>query len=417
MRSRRGAVLQGREGRGHALHRQRPIQAGRIRHRTAGGGHRRRTRHAVAVEHANPDAGMHRSRHDPERQLHQGRGTLRAESGIRLLLSPPRQRAAVSEHRNAGAAVGAADSQRCAEARVRAGSAGVAGVLSSLRYLLADFIGDDDDEPPFLPDGLPDAVAPVVSDAIHMLIDYQGNAYATLYVTRLRRFVGRRDVNDAMLGEIARLMAMRMSYQDPIQVAQLKLAELEAGGAPSHDVRRFRFDELIGALPAVVAEPVLDTFEWLGWEVRRRVPIRFSTRSRWGIRRLKIEAGLRRWRLFSVRYAKERVWVERWLHMIDRGLTKQPAAASAIVQTATMVRGYGDAYRQALADWHAIIDGLVKPTFDEDLPLADLAAAVAEARAAVTPDPRQAALKRTIAESRARALAEARPPVVEANSE
>jgi hypothetical protein len=270
--------------------------------------------------------------------------------------------------------------------------------------LLADFIGDDDDEPPFLPDGLPDAVAPVVSDAIHMLIDYQGNAYATLYVTRLRRFVGRRDVNDAMLGEIARLMAMRMSYQDPIQVAQLKLAELEAGGAPSHDVRRFRFDELIGALPAVVAEPVLDTFEWLGWEVRRRVPIRFSTRSRWGIRRLKIEAGLRRWRLFSVRYAKERVWVERWLHMIDRSLTKQPRAASAMVQTATMVQGYGDAYRQGLADWHAIIDGLAKPTFDGVLPLPDLAAAVAEARAAVTPDPRQAVLKRTIAEIRARAL-------------
>ena len=280
----------------------------------------------------------------------------------------------------------------------------MAGVLSSLRYLLADFIGDDDDEPPFLPDGLPDAVAPVVSDAIHMLIDYQGNAYATLYVTRLRRFVGRRDVNDAMLGEIARLMAMRMSYQDPIQVAQLKLAELEAGGAPSHDVRRFRFDELIGALPAVVAEPVLDTFEWLGWEVRRRVPIRFSTRSRFGIRRLKIEAGLRRWRLFSVRYAKERVWVERWLHMIDRSLTKQPRAASAIVQTATMVQGYGDAYRQGLADWHAIIDGLAKPTFDGVLPLPDLAAAVAEARAAVTPDPRQAVLKRTIAEIRARAL-------------
>ena len=277
-------------------------------------------------------------------------------------------------------------------------------VLSSLRYLFADLIGDDDDTPPFLPDGLSDAVAPVVSDAIHMLIDYQGNAYATLYVTRLRRFVGRRDVNDAMLGEIARLMAKRMSYQDPIRIAQLKLAELEAGGAPSHDVRRFRFDELVGALPAVVAEPVLDTFVWLGWEVRRRVPIRFSTRSRWGIRRLKIEAGLRRWRLFSVRYAKERVWVERWLHMIDRSLTKQPRAASAIVQTATMVQGYGDAYRQGFADWHAIIDGLAKPTFDGVLPLPDLAAAVAEARAAVTPDPRQVVLKRTIAEIRAQAL-------------
>lgn len=119
---------------------------------------------------------------------------------------------------------------------------------------------------------------------------------------------------------------------------------------------------------------------------------------------MKIEAGLRRWRRFSIRYAKERVWVERWLHMIDRSLTKQPKAASEIVQTATMVQGYGDVYRQGLADWHAIIDGLAKPTFDGVLPLSDLAGAVVEARAAALPDPRQVALKRTIAEIRARAL-------------
>ena len=206
---------------------------------------------------------------------------------------------------------------------------------------------------------------------------------------RLRRFVGRRGVDDAMFGEIARLMAMRMSYEDPIRIAQLKLAEFEAGaGDPgmqsADDVRKFRLDELVGALPAVVAEPVLDALEWVGW-AHKPVSIRFSTKSRWGIRRLKIEASLRRWRLFSVRYAKERAWVERWLHMIDRSLTKQPKAASAIVQTATMVQGYGDAYRQGLADWHAIIDGLAKPTFDGVLPLPDLAGAVAEARAARCP--------------------------------
>jgi hypothetical protein len=116
---------------------------------------------------------------------------------------------------------------------------------------------------------------------------------------------------------------------------------------------------------------------------------------------------LRRWRLFSARYAKERAWVERWLHMISRSLEKQPKAAMAMVQTATMIEGYGDAYRQGLADWHAIIDGLAKPTFDGELPLADLAAAVAEARAAAMPDPRQVALKRTIAEIRARTLSAA----------
>ena len=284
----------------------------------------------------------------------------------------------------------------------------MAGVLSSLRYLLADFIGDDDDEPPFLPDGLPEGAAAVVSEGIHRLIEYQSAGYAKLYVDRLRRFVGRHGVDDAMFGEIARLMAMRMSYEDPIRIARLKLAELEiVPGGPqveyADDVRKFRLDELIGALPAVVAEPVLDTLDWVGWP-HQQISIRFSTRSRWGIRRLKIEAALRRWRLFSVRYARERAWVERWLHMIDRSLTKQPRAASAIVQTATMVQGYSDVYRQGLADWHAIIDGLAKPTFDGVLALQDLAAAVAEARAAVTPDPRQAVLKRTIAEIRARAL-------------
>jgi hypothetical protein len=284
----------------------------------------------------------------------------------------------------------------------------VASVLSSLRYLFADIIGEDDAAPPFLPVGLSEAAAPVVSEGIHRLIDYQGPSYAQLYVDRVRRFVGRRSVDDAMLCEIARLMALRMSYEDPIRIAQLKLAESGIGAGPriqSSHVGKFRLDELIGALPAVVAEPLLDALEWVGW-LHLPVSIGFSTKSRWGIRRLKIEAGLRRWRLFSVRYTKERAWVERWLHMIDRSLTKQPKAASAMVQSAELVRGYGHVYRQGLADWNAIIDGLAKPTFDGALPLADLAAAVTEARAAAMPDPRQTALKRTIAEIRARALNE-----------
>jgi hypothetical protein len=284
----------------------------------------------------------------------------------------------------------------------------VASVLSSLRYLLADVIGDDDGAQPLLPDALPDGAVADVSDGIHLLMDYQGPSYAQLYVDRVRRFVGRHGVDETMLREIARLMALRMSYEDPIRIAQLKLAEWEAARGdprllPGDMIGKFRLDELVGALPAAVAEPVLDALEWVGW-THMPVSIRFSAKSRWGIRRLKIEAGLRRWRLFSVRYARERAWVERWLHMISRSLEKQPAAAPAMVQTATMIAGYGAPYRQALADWHAIIDGLAKPTFDGVLPLADLAGAVAEARAVATSDPRQVALKRSIAEIRARAL-------------
>ena len=275
----------------------------------------------------------------------------------------------------------------------------MASVLSSLRYLLSDFIGEAVDDEPFLPRALPESAASTVSEEIHLLIEYQGNVYAQLYVDRLRRFVGKPGVDDAMFCEIARLMAMRMSYQDPVRIAQLKLAELDlpAGhpraGAPD-DVRKFRLDELVDALPAKVAEPILRLLERMGW-LRRQVSIRFSTRNRLRIRRLKIEASLQRWRRFSVRYARERVWVERWLHMIDRALVRQPEAACAIVRTATMVQGYGAPYRHGLADWHAIIDGLAKPTFDGVLPIYDLAGAVAEARAAALPDPRQTALKRT----------------------
>ncbi|WP_407177182.1 DUF6537 domain-containing protein [Bradyrhizobium sp. STM 3562] len=280
------------------------------------------------------------------------------------------------------------------------------GILSSLRYLLADFIGEEDGTPPCLPEGLPEGTACVVSEGIHLLTEYQSAAYAQLYVQRLRRFIGRPGVDAALFGEIARLMAMRMSYQDAIRIAQLKLGEFENGAPPSTDIRRFRFDELIGALPELAADPVWMVLGELGW-LHRRVAIPFSTRGRWGIRRLKLEAGLRRWRLFSARYEQERVWVERWLHMISRALVKQPGAAFAIVQTATMVQGFGDAYRHGLADWHAIIDGLVKPTFDGTLPLSDLAGAIAEARTAAMPDPRQASLKRAIAQIRARALADA----------
>jgi hypothetical protein len=292
---------------------------------------------------------------------------------------------------------------------MNAWKAKLARLVAEIRSNLAELMGEDDDSPPCLPNGLSDAVKPIVIEAVHGLMDYQGAGYAQLYLDRLKRFVGRRNVDDTLLSDIAQRMATRMSYDDPIRMAQLKLAEVEIRqNRPqdtfAEDVRKLRLDEMVSSLPGKIADPVLYGLEWAGW-LHRPVTRRFSTESHWSIRRLKIEASLRRWRLHSVRYAKERVWVERWLHMIDRSLIKQPAAASAIVQSATMVQGYGHAYRQGLADWNLIIDGLAKPTFDGTLNLPDLAGALAEARAAALPDPRHAALKRTIAQIRARASA------------
>jgi hypothetical protein len=277
------------------------------------------------------------------------------------------------------------------------------GIVSSLKYLFADFLDEEDTTPPFLPEGLSEDAAAIVSEGIHVLMDYQGASYAQLYVQRLQRFIGR-GLAPATFCEMARLMTSRMAYEDAIRIAQLKLAEYRdsEGRIQSREDKKFRFDELVDALPEVAADPILTVLDYFGW-AHRRVSIPFSTKSRFGIRRLKAEAWLRRWRMFSIRYGEERRWVERWLHMIARSLIRQPAATAAIVDTATMVQGYGDTYRQGLADWHTVIDGLVKPSFDGVLPLADLAGAIAEARAASVPDPRQASLKRAIAQIRARA--------------
>jgi len=278
-----------------------------------------------------------------------------------------------------------------------------------MRSTLAELLGERAIAVPLSTEGFPEAVTPLVEDAKAQLVTYQGRRYAKLYLDRLRRFAGRRGVDDELLIEIAQLMLARMCYEDPIRIAQLTLAEAgvpKKGRAARRVDRkcRFRLDELVSALPEMVADPVLSVLDYFGW-LHWTVKIRFNATSFLGIRRLRFESWLRRWRLLSVRYPKERAWVERWLHMIDRCLTKQPQAVVEIVRTATMVQGYGTSYRQGLADWHLIIDQLAKPTFDGVLPLPDLAGAIVQARAAAMPDPRQAALKREIAAIRAAAIA------------
>lgn len=284
------------------------------------------------------------------------------------------------------------------------------GYVDAMRSMLAELLGEVVDVVvPCLPPGLPEAAFPAVTRGVDDLIDYQGPSYAQLYLDRLRRFIGRRNVDDALLIEIAELMARRMCYEDPIRIAQSTLAEagIDRPGVRARGVdyrHRFRLDELVSALPEMIADPVLMSVEFVGW-LHKPVTVRFHTTTWFGVRRLKFEAWLRRWRTLSVRYPRERAWVERWLHMIDRSLVKQPEAARAVARTATMIAGHGDGCRQGLADWNLIIDQLVKPTFDGVLVLPDLASAIATARAAALPDPRQAALKRAIAAIRTEATA------------
>jgi hypothetical protein len=277
----------------------------------------------------------------------------------------------------------------------------LAGFIDAIRATLTELVGTDSAEPPSLPLGLPEAVRPVASQCVQDLITYQGPSYAQLYLDRLRRFIGRKGVDDALFVEIARLLAQRMCYEDPISLAQFALAEHAAGRAID-EVRILRLDELVSALPEVISEQVLEVLDWLGW-LHRRVRMRFHSTTWIGLRRLRMEASLRRWRLLSPHYVRERALVERWLHMVDRALVKQPKAVAAVVQTAGLLQGCGLAYRHKLIAWNLIIDGLAKPVFDGALVLPDLAAAIARAQAAVADNLRQAALRQAIDDIRAEA--------------
>jgi hypothetical protein len=259
---------------------------------------------------------------------------------------------------------------------------------------------------------LPPDVVPIVSEAVHSLIDYQDPDYALAYLDRIERYVGPAGITLPDLAELARLLSDRMHFEDPIRIAQLKLAE--AGGANAQPdaasvdrVEKFRWDEVIPMLPPKAAAPALDLFQRLRLArlSHRSVRLRFSSRTRFKLQRLKWLAAARITRPFSERYKGERVWVERWLHMIDRSLVKQPEATVAIVRTASLIKGHGDTYQNGLAQWNAIIDGLVKPTCDGTLPLRRLGDAIQEVREAAIGEQAQGRLLSAVEQLRSQALA------------
>ena len=80
----------------------------------------------------------------------------------------------------------------------------------------------------FFPKQCPERLSPVVSDAIHLLIDVSERRLrqSSMSTACGGSSAGAASVK-AMLGDIARLMAERMAYRDPIRIAQLKLAGLD----------------------------------------------------------------------------------------------------------------------------------------------------------------------------------------------
>jgi hypothetical protein len=244
-------------------------------------------------------------------------------------------------------------------------------------------LGEESREPPPLPGTLPSVLVPLAQEAVDHLVRYQNAEYAALYLSRLQRFTHRPGIDPTLLMEIARSLAERMRYSDPIWMAQLRLEQglVRADRSDRREAIRFPLADIVALLPEAAAEGASTALLLLG-RSNLRMPMRFTAKTRAGLVKLKAIALLRRLRLQSVRYPKERALVERWLHMIDRSLAKRPEAALEIARTASVIHGAGEVYHRNVATWNVIVDHLVKPALDGAVDVPDLRAAVAALRGA-----------------------------------
>ena len=250
----------------------------------------------------------------------------------------------------------------------------------------------------------PAAARSVLASAVARLTDYQDASYAELYLARVGGFVGRRGSDGPFIRELARHLALRMSVEDVIRVAQLKLRatrverlrrELSANGGDIIDVTEYLKpgpEEVLGLLPPRLGR-------WLLGRVRpdRSWPLKVRSTRLSGFLRLKALAALKRWRPRTLKFAEEEAWVRRWLGLVERSLAVDPAAAREVIATAALVRGYAETYKRGQANWTRIAAAIIEPALAGQLKGVAFADAVLQARLAAVKDPDGGTLGQTIA--------------------
>lgn len=236
----------------------------------------------------------------------------------------------------------------------------------------------------------------IVATGLARLTEYQDAAYADLYRRRLDPFRATLDPDD--FAELARQLALRMSYEDTIRVAQLKLSagRLATVAAEAHarpgdvvDVTEFFKpgpEEFLSLLPPGWGRRLRALVEARGW-TGAALPMRIRTTRLSGFLRLRLLAALRPWRPHCLRHAEEQAWIDDWLALVARVHGVDPGAARQLIEAAALLRGYGDTLRRGRQNWHMLVDGIVAPMLAGRLPARHFADAVMQARLAATADP------------------------------
>jgi indolepyruvate ferredoxin oxidoreductase, beta subunit len=258
------------------------------------------------------------------------------------------------------------------------------------------------------------AVAQVTGlEGVRRLIHYQNVRYAWLYLSRLRPTIEADQLAHAqgkLVKEVARHLAVRMSYEDVVRVAQAKIAparmqriaeeELRANGEPFsvHDFLKPGIEELCQLLPSFLARPILRLSERKGWLGRVYFGMEINSTSISGYLRFLLLAKLRPLRPYGHRFKQEQQRIESWMALVREGARHSPELALEIAECARLIKGYGDTHARGLANYRIIEDRVIRPSLAGQIPSARAADAVASARTAALLDPDGEGLAKCLAD-------------------
>ena len=239
----------------------------------------------------------------------------------------------------------------------------------------------------------------VLDLGISRLKDYQGEAYANLFLERMKPF---QDGDSKLAAETARQLALWMSYEDIIRVADLKTrasrferVRMEVGAKDGEPVVVIDFlkpgvEEFASLLPYTAGKKLHAWAESRGKLDAYNVGMHVKTSGVFGYLLVRSLAWLRPWRPHSYRYQEEQQLIERWLLRVREAAQRSPAVALEVAQCATLLKGYGETHRRGKANFLAIVDALVENPATASP--AEQAAAIRKAREAALADPEGKAL-------------------------
>lgn len=220
-------------------------------------------------------------------------------------------------------------------------------------------------------EAFPEPVHHLALEGVKRLMDYQDAAYAGLYLDRLARILAVDDgANDwDLTREAARYLALWMSYEDTIRVADLKTratriervrAEVKAQPGQLIDITEFmhpRWQEVCETLPSGLGRALLGSRRLTRWASPLFKSGRHVTTTKLGwFLLLNLLAGMRRWRRSTLRYAVEQARIENWLTLVCEATEVDRAAARELVECQRLVKGYGDTHERGLRNFGIVTD-------------------------------------------------------------